>query len=184
MSDTIKRLHKEHIDRMARIAAAAVPDTAPQRIIKRDIGYITASYIKNKNKMPVAPVIAPVVVADPLPMELPELLPPSPSPSILFVSYVQRYIAAHYGFSHETLVGRSHAYGVTHARHVAMYIVETLTRRSRADIGLRFNRDHSTVFHATNKIKKQLEHDAKLCEEVGTLMTRIVEGRRNKVAAS
>lgn len=180
MSDTIKRLHKEHIDRTARIAAAAVLDTAPQRIVQREIGYIAAPYGKKKKQVPPAPVLAPVVVAAPLPMELPELLPSS----ILFVNYVQRYIASHYGFSRETLVGRSRAYSVTHARHVAMYIVETLTRRSRADIGLRFNRDASSVFHATDKIRKQLEHDARLLEEVGTLMAHIVEERKNKGAMS
>lgn len=178
MSDTMYKLNKEHAERRARIAAAAVPDTAPQRIIKREIGYIAASDGRKKKHVPVASVLAPVVVAAPPPMGLPELLPSS----ILFVNYVQRYIASHYGFSRETLVGRSRAHSVTHARHVAMYIVETLTRRSRADIGLRFNRDASSVFHATDKIRKQLEHDAQLRGEVGTLMARIVEERKNKGA--
>jgi len=178
MSETLHKLRQAHLERRARFAAAAVPDTAPQRVVTREISHLAAPYGKKKEQVPPAPVPPPVVLAAPAPMELPEVQPSS----ILFINYVQRYIAAHYGFSRETLVGRSRAYSVTHARHVAMYIVETLTRRSRADIGLRFKRDASSVFHATDKMRKQLEHDARLRGEVGTLMAHIVGELKNKGA--
>ena len=170
MSETLHKLRKEHLERRARIAAAAVPDTAPQRVVKREMSYVT-----NKRRVPLAPATSPVA-APTAPMELPEVQPSS----ILFVSFVQRCVATYYGYPLDIVTGPSRASGISRARHVAMYVVETLTARSRTDIGARFKRDASSVFHATNKIRKQLEYDAELREEVDTLIAHVIETRKNR----
>tara|TARA_R110000868_G_scaffold75116_4_gene216898 strand:+ start:362 stop:904 length:543 start_codon:yes stop_codon:yes gene_type:complete len=175
MSDTRNELRKAHLERRARIAAAAVPDTAPQRAAKQYFDYVCAKVKPvmelKKERVPVAPVSTPAA----LPMELPEMI----SPGILFVNYVQRYVAAHYGYKLDALVGPDRASSIARARHIAMYIIETLTNRSRADIGLRFGRDASSVFYATTKVRRLMEADPDLREGIAFLISRITEARNN-----
>lgn len=59
-------------------------------------------------------------------------------------------------------------------RHVAMYLSRELTNHSLSEIGEMFGgRDHTTVLHAYEKIKKQLLKDVKLGELLTTLTNKI-----------
>jgi chromosomal replication initiator protein len=60
------------------------------------------------------------------------------------------------------------------ARQVAMYLCRELTDLSLPQIGDRFGgRDHSTVIHATNKIRQQMQERPTVFEQVKELTTRI-----------
>jgi chromosomal replication initiator protein len=60
------------------------------------------------------------------------------------------------------------------ARQMAMYLVRELTDLSLPEIGKRFGgRDHSTVIHATNKVRSQLQANQSCYEQVQELTTRI-----------
>jgi chromosomal replication initiator protein len=60
------------------------------------------------------------------------------------------------------------------ARQTAMYLCRELTDLSLPQIGHRFGgRDHSTVIHATNKIREQMKERAACFEQVRELTTRI-----------
>jgi chromosomal replication initiator protein len=60
------------------------------------------------------------------------------------------------------------------ARQVAMYLCRELTDLSLPQIGHRFGgRDHSTVIHATNKIRQQMQERPTVFEQVKELTTRI-----------
>jgi chromosomal replication initiator protein len=60
------------------------------------------------------------------------------------------------------------------ARQVAMYLCRELTDLSLPQIGRRFGgRDHSTVIHATNKIRQQMQERPTVFEQVKELTTRI-----------
>jgi len=63
---------------------------------------------------------------------------------------------------------------VAFPRHVAMYLSRELTNHSLAEIGELFGgRDHTTVLHAYEKIKKQIEKDSKLNKLLTTLTNKI-----------
>ena len=63
---------------------------------------------------------------------------------------------------------------LVNARQVAMYLVRELTDLSLPKIGERFGgRDHSTVIHATNKVREQLKANQSCYHQVQELTTRI-----------
>jgi chromosomal replication initiator protein len=63
---------------------------------------------------------------------------------------------------------------LVNARQMAMYLCRELTDLSLPKIGERFGgRDHSTVLHATNKIRKQMQERQSSFEQVRELTTRI-----------
>jgi chromosomal replication initiator protein len=60
------------------------------------------------------------------------------------------------------------------ARQIAMYLCRELTDLSLPNIGERFGgRDHSTVLHATNKVKALIRERQSAYEQVQELTTRI-----------
>jgi chromosomal replication initiator protein len=60
------------------------------------------------------------------------------------------------------------------ARQMAMYLCRELTDLSLPKIGREFgNRDHSTVLHATNKVRKSMRERESSYEQVEELTARI-----------
>ncbi|MGI8940616.1 MAG: chromosomal replication initiator protein DnaA [Actinomycetota bacterium] len=63
---------------------------------------------------------------------------------------------------------------LVNARQMAMYLCRELTDLSLPEIGRRFGgRDHSTVLHANNKIRRQMQERQSCFEQVRELTTRI-----------
>lgn len=72
------------------------------------------------------------------------------------------------------LTGKSRRAEVVRARQVAMYLCREIVRNSYAEIGLQFQRDHSTVMHACGKIADLLEEDeADVVAAVNSITERI-----------
>jgi chromosomal replication initiator protein len=75
------------------------------------------------------------------------------------------------------LQSKKRSKSVSHPRQVAMYLARTLTRHSLEEIGGYFGgRDHTTVMHACDKIKRLLGEDPSLAATVEGLTNRL----RNK----
>lgn len=63
---------------------------------------------------------------------------------------------------------------LVHARHVAMYLCRELTDLSLPRIGARFGgRDHSTVMHATSKIRTQMAEQRSTYNQIQELTSRV-----------
>ena len=63
---------------------------------------------------------------------------------------------------------------VARARQVAMFLMKSLTTLSLKSIGMRFgNRDHSTVLHAINSVKEEMQKDAAFARTVETIKSNI-----------
>lgn len=63
---------------------------------------------------------------------------------------------------------------LVHARHIAIYLARELTPKSLPEIGRLFgDRDHSTIIHAINRVKRLRESDPKLAADVATLRERL-----------
>jgi chromosomal replication initiator protein len=82
--------------------------------------------------------------------------------------------AEYFGLSADDIRSPSRSRPLVTARQMAMYLVRELTDLSLPEIGKRFgNRDHSTVIHATNKVRSQLQANQSCYEQVQELTTRI-----------
>jgi chromosomal replication initiation ATPase DnaA len=55
------------------------------------------------------------------------------------------------------ILGRSRKHGITRIRQIAMMLATRVCKTSRNQVGLRFFRDHSTVFWAETKFAPLLE---------------------------
>jgi len=63
---------------------------------------------------------------------------------------------------------------VAFPRQVAMYITRSLTNFSLPAIGEEFGgRDHTTVLHAYEKIKSDLENNPQLSQEISEIIEKI-----------
>jgi hypothetical protein len=91
--------------------------------------------------------------------------------------------ARFYGLTVDRLKGPERLLSVAKARHVAMYLVRTITSESFPEIGRYFGaRDHTTVISAVAKIKGQLETNQALHVEVTTLGNTIREAQAARPA--
>jgi len=55
------------------------------------------------------------------------------------------------------LVAAGRRNSVCESRHVAMYLMRLHTNLSLEEIGIRFNRDHTTIVHAVHRIAEAVE---------------------------
>lgn len=72
----------------------------------------------------------------------------------------------HYGIPRGQLLGKSRVKNVADARHVAMFLMREEAGESFAAIGRRFDRHHSSVLHAVEKVKAQVKSDVVLANDV------------------
>jgi len=118
-----------------------------------------------KHKSTAASPIPPVSRPPPLP-------PPSlawsslPLPEGLTFSSTLKVTAKAFGVTAEDLISPSRRKEVTMPRHVAMYLFAKQGSWTVSWIGSRFNRDHTTVMYARDKITALIETDYKLKSKV------------------
>jgi chromosomal replication initiator protein len=113
----------------------------------------------------------------PLPVErLPEPCPTcgAPEKPRLLITHIQATVAAYYGLPAEAMTNRQQYHRVSHPRQVAMFLASELTQHSIAEIGRRFNRDHTTAMYAIKAVKHRLETDANALIDVEVLRERLI----------
>ena len=101
------------------------------------------------------------------------IVPPTrPRPTTL--DRIIRTVADYYRLSPDELLARGRTKGVAFPRQIAMYIARELTEQSLPKLGRAFGgRDHTTVLHACEKIRHQLEVDATLYGVIRELITKV-----------
>lgn len=85
------------------------------------------------------------------------------------VAEIQQTVCAYYGFRLNMMISDSRCRDLTRARQVAMYLASQLTGHSIAEIGRRFNRDHTTVLHAIKEVNRRSEIDSEEAFDVSLL---------------
>jgi len=94
------------------------------------------------------------------------------------VNQIISVVSGAMGISTAEIVGDKRARAIVHARHVAMYLARELTDVSLPQIGEHFGgRDHTTVLHAVEKVRKLLHEDRDTYNLIQQLTTRIKAGR-------
>ncbi len=90
------------------------------------------------------------------------------------VERIQETICAHFKLPLALLTSSKRSKEVATARQVAMYLARQLTKSSFPDIGRQFGgRDHTTVLHACEKIKRMVESDTQVKAEIDQLVSRL-----------
>lgn len=96
-------------------------------------------------------------------------LHPADADRPLGVTEIIERSAASFGFETEDVCGPSRRQPLVLARQVAMYLTRELTDLSLPKIGAEFGRDHTTVMHAVDKIKRLIQTDHDVFERVNRL---------------
>lgn len=90
------------------------------------------------------------------------------------VDAIVDHVAAHFSLSRQDLTGKARTRNVSGPRQIAMYLSCKLTEDTLPQIAAVFNRDHSTVVHARDKVAKLLRDDATTSYAVDSLEQEIV----------
>ncbi len=93
---------------------------------------------------------------------------------VITVEKIQKIIADNFEIKVSDIKKGGRSKVITYPRHLAMYLSRELTNHSLSEIGEFFGgRDHTTVLHAYEKIKKLSTNDYRLAELLTTLTNRI-----------
>jgi chromosomal replication initiator protein len=87
-----------------------------------------------------------------------------------------RTTAQAFGFTVEDVLSSSRRQPLVLCRQVAMYLCRELTDLSLPKIGDRFNRDHTTVLHSVEKVKRILRSDRAVFDRVNQLTQELRKG--------
>ena len=128
-------------------------DTALRQILKRPFSHIRAL----EGSLNRLDAYIELTGTPPHPDSFDEALHPLQSQERPTAEIILNLVSEHLHVSREHLAGPSRARDVTYARHIAMYLLRSISQRSLSDIGrLLGNRDHSTVLSGSRRIKQEL----------------------------
>ena len=129
---------------------------ARKRIVEQETEILRLSMHAPKITAPEPPL--------PAPIEPPKLdIGPEPRQPIKRIQYV---CAKRYGLTIDMLISPSRKRALTRSRQIAMYLASVMTSASLSTLGRRFQRDHTTILHAVNKIARLIGTDASLATEI------------------
>lgn len=95
-------------------------------------------------------------------------------PVQITVSHIKDIVAEHYNITVEQMNSKKRSRPLAYPRQIAMYLTREMTELSLPKIGQEFGgRDHSTVIHACDKIKSDIEKDTELAIEIESLQEKI-----------
>lgn len=97
-------------------------------------------------------------------------LPASPKSQ---VRQVVRLAAEHFGIEQHLIVGPVKPAEVIRARQIAMFVAYKWCKTSLPQIGLVFDRDHTTVLHAWRKIGALVEKDESVARDVEAIRAKL-----------
>jgi chromosomal replication initiator protein len=87
-----------------------------------------------------------------------------------------RTTAQTFGFSVEDVLSSSRRQPLVLCRQISMYLCRELTDLSLPKIGQHFNRDHTTVLHSVEKVKRILRSDRAVFDRVNQLTQELRKG--------
>lgn len=86
---------------------------------------------------------------------------------------VRKSVCEFYGLSEDLLMGRSTLKAYAHPRKVAMYLARNMTDMSFPNLGVEFERDHTTVQSNVRSINAMVQKEGRVADEVDLLSLRI-----------
>ncbi len=92
------------------------------------------------------------------------------------LALIQSVVSQHYKVTLDDIRSKSRRQIVAHPRHVAIYLSRTLTKESLESIGKAFNRNHATVLHAVNSVRREMSKKSHIAHQVEYLAQQINSG--------
>ncbi len=100
-----------------------------------------------------------------------------PDKKIITSKLIKEYISDEFNVTVSELDSKKRTKAIAYPRQIAMYITRELTELSLPKIGEEFGgRDHSTVIHAYDKIKKDMDNSMEFKLKVQNIINRIKKG--------
>lgn len=94
---------------------------------------------------------------------------------IIHIATVQQVVADFYHLQPEDLKGTRRTKEIAFARHVAVYLSNSLCEMSSSAIGAEFGgRDHSTVLNSLKVVESKIKEDRRICDDLQQLKNKIV----------
>ena len=93
---------------------------------------------------------------------------------IIKIEDIQTIVSDHFDLPEDMLRAKTRKKEIAYARQLAMYLSKEMTKNSLKTIGLHFGgRDHSTVIHAIQTIKKETQKDDKMREDLNYIKRKV-----------
>lgn len=107
---------------------------------------------------------------------LKDLIPASKGKQIT-IDLIKKEVCVYFNISIDEIIGNKRSQVLVYPRQIAMYLSRELTDFSLPKIGEEFGgRDHTTVMHANNKVKKMLIENHDSYNQIKELTNRIKQG--------
>lgn len=91
------------------------------------------------------------------------------------IEQVQQIVANHYNITVDDMKSKRRMASIAFPRQVAMYICRASLKESFPKIGIEFGgKDHTTVMHSVDKIKKQMNKEKDLKDEIEKIIAKIL----------
>lgn len=84
-------------------------------------------------------------------------------------------VANHYNLSFADVKGKKRTKNIMMPRQIAMYIAREITEYSTTELGAEFNKDHTTVMHACQKIEESIKNDSQLESNIELIIRSLKE---------
>lgn len=92
------------------------------------------------------------------------------------INKIKKVVCKRYSVNLDDLNSKKKNNSIAWPRQVAMYLATELTSLSLPEIGREFNRDHTTVIHAKEKVKEEIENNTFFIPEINLLIELIKNG--------
>ncbi len=96
------------------------------------------------------------------------------------IDIIMKVVASEYGLTAADLKKKNNKKQVVYVRQLAIYLARQLTELSTTELGIEFNRDHSTIGHSIEKVENMLKSDSQL-EEKLQLLTRSIRDYKSQI---
>lgn len=94
---------------------------------------------------------------------------------IIRIGTVQKVVADFYHLEADDLKGTRRTKEIAFARHVAVYLSNSLCEMSSSAIGAEFGgRDHSTVLNSLKVVESKIKEDRRICDDLQKLKNKII----------
>lgn len=93
------------------------------------------------------------------------------------IDAIIKAVANNYNLSFSDIKGKKRTKNIMMARQIAMYIAREMTEYSTTELGAEFNKDHTTVMHACQKIEESIKNDPQLESNI-ELITRSLKEQK------
>ena len=96
-----------------------------------------------------------------------------PRQRMVTMEFIKKVICDEFKIKLSDLESTKRPRNIAHPRQIAMFLCRELTHESLPAVGQSFNRDHSTVIHACDKITSDIKRDNELKEQIKRLIDKI-----------